>query len=154
MDKNLIVHEDVLGLYSLSGIGQTAEVITSCLKDVLIRCNLSFGDLHGQGYDGASAMAGNISGVAKRVKAFAPHAHFVHCLAHCLNLAMSDAGKSVPLLQAARDVTHKLVSFVHSSSCKRRDVFTCILQSDSDNITVMTNSFVHGSQSPHFSLTI
>ena len=50
--RSLCIHEDLLRLYSLSGHGQTAEVLTKCLKDVLTRCQLPFSDLHGQGYDG------------------------------------------------------------------------------------------------------
>jgi hypothetical protein len=54
VDKGLYVHEDFWGMYSLRGHGQSAEVVSNCLKDVLIRCQLPFEDLHGQGYDGAS----------------------------------------------------------------------------------------------------
>ena len=54
VDRSLCIHEDLLVLYSLSGHGQTAEVLTKWLKDVLILCQLPFSDLHGQGYDGAN----------------------------------------------------------------------------------------------------
>lgn len=121
VDKDLSVHEDLLGMYSLKGIGQTAETVTKCLKDVLIRCQLPFEDLHGQGYDGASTMSGAISGVAQRMKELSPNAHFIHCLAHCLNLAVSDSGKTVPLLQTALDYVHHLVTFIRLS-CKRTDI--------------------------------
>ena len=68
IDTNLLVHEDLLGMYSLRGIGQTAKALAKCLKDVVTRCQLPYADLHGQGYDGASAMSGSISGVAERLK--------------------------------------------------------------------------------------
>jgi Domain of unknown function (DUF4371) len=121
VDKDLSVHEDLLGMYSLKGVGQTAETVTKCLKDVLIRCQLPFEDLHGQGYDGASTMSGAISGVAQRMKESSPNAHFIHCMAHCLNLAISDSGKTVPLLQTALDLVHHLVTFIRLSA-KRTDV--------------------------------
>lgn len=123
VDQNLLVHEDLLGMYSLKGLGQTAEIVTKCLKDVLIRSQLPLDDLHGQGYDGASTMSGAVSGVAQRMKESSPNAHFIHCLAHCLNLAVSDSGKNIPLLQSALDLVHHLVSFIRLS-CKRTDVFT------------------------------
>jgi hypothetical protein len=133
VDKTMCVHEDLLGMYSLRGIGQTAEVLTKCLKDVLIRCQLPFADLHGQGYDGASAMAGSVSGVAQRLKESAPTAHFVHCLAHCLSLAVSDAAKRVPLLKHALDIVHQLVTFIRNSG-KRQDIFADVqLQSAQSN---------------------
>lgn len=121
VDKDLSVHEDLLGMYSLKGVGQTAEIVTKCLKDVLIRCQLPFEDLHGQGYDGASTMSGAISGVAQRMKESSPNAHFIHCMAHCLNLAISDSGKTVPMLQTALDLVHHLVTFIRLSA-KRTDV--------------------------------
>ena len=117
------MHEDFLGLYSLSGHGQTAEVLIDCLKDVLVRVQLPFADLHGQGYDGASTMAGAVSGVAQRMKDVCPNAHFTHCLAHCLNLAVSESAKTVPLMQSALDLVHQLVTFIRHS-CKRSDIFS------------------------------
>jgi hypothetical protein len=89
VDKDLYVHEDFLGMYSLRGHGQSAEVV----KDVLIRCQLPFEDLHGQGYDGLSTMSGSISRVAQRMKLLCPNAHFIHCMAHCLNLARIGCGQ-------------------------------------------------------------
>jgi hypothetical protein len=114
-------------MYSLRGIGQTADILTKCLKDVLIRCQLPLADLHGQGYDGASVMAGSVSGVAQRMKESAPNAHFTHCLAHCLSLAVSDAGKTVPLLKHALDAVHQLVTFIRNSG-KRQDLFADVQQ--------------------------
>ena len=46
--------------------------------------------LHGQGYDGAAAMKGQFQGCQTRVKALYPLAIYVHCSAHCLNLAISE----------------------------------------------------------------
>jgi len=70
VDNSLSVQANFLRLYSLSGLGESAEIITKCLKDVLICCQLQFSDLHGQGYDGGSVMSGAVSGVARSVKEF------------------------------------------------------------------------------------
>ena len=48
-----------------------------------------------QGYDGASVMRGSVSGVQKRIKEIAPHATYVHCYAHYLNLALVDSTRNV-----------------------------------------------------------
>ena len=155
VDRSILVHEDFLGMYSLSGHGQSAEVITKCLKDVLIRCQLSFADLHGQGYDGASTMSGAISGVAQRMKEFCPNAHFTHCLAHCLNLAMSDSAKTVSLMQIALDVVHQLVPFIRNS-CKRTDLFHDVQQESSEQFSAVADTFTSPSstiqRSPSISL--
>ena len=49
-----------------------------------------------QGYDGASIMSGHCSGVQQRIKQVAPQAVYVHCHAHCLNLALVNTAKRVP----------------------------------------------------------
>ncbi len=51
--------------------------------------------LMSQGYDGASVMSGCCSGVQARIKEVAPQAIYVHCNAHCLNLALVDCVKFV-----------------------------------------------------------
>jgi len=120
------------------------------LKDVLIRCQLAFADLHGQGYDGASSMAGVISGVAQRVKDFCPNAHFTHCLAHCLNLAVSDSAKTVSLMQIALDVVHQLVPFIRNS-CKRTDLFRDVQQESSEEFSTAMDTCT-SPRSPSISL--
>ena len=59
-------------------------------KDVLLRMNLSLNKARGQYYDGAAAMAGCRSGVAKMISDEEPRALFTHCYGHALNLACSD----------------------------------------------------------------
>lgn len=47
-----------------------------------------------QTYDGAAVMSGASSGLQARLKETFPHAHFVHCYAHQLNLIMMQACSS------------------------------------------------------------
>jgi len=46
--------------------------------------------LVGQCYDGASVMAGHLTGLQARVKNVAPNAIFTHCLAHMFNLVLKN----------------------------------------------------------------
>ena len=46
-----------------------------------------------QGYDGTSVMIGRCSGVKQRIREVAPHAVYIHCYAHNLNLALVDCVK-------------------------------------------------------------
>lgn len=66
---------------------RTAEglfnLITSLLQEFSIEKKLV-----GQCYDGASVMAGNLTGLQARIKEIAPNALFTHCLAHRLNLVL------------------------------------------------------------------
>lgn len=69
-------------------------------------------NLVGQGYDGASVMSGKHSGVSARIKNSARFAFYVHCNAHCLNLVLVDAVKSVPEAVHFFALLQKLYNFV------------------------------------------
>ena len=58
------VHEEFIGLYKVHSID--AETFTTTIKDTLTRQNLSLAKIRGKCFDGASAMSGTKSGVAKR----------------------------------------------------------------------------------------
>ena len=64
--------------------------ITDAIVNYLERLGLSLNDLHGQGYDGASTMSGEKSGVQKRIRDIQPKA-YTHCAGHSLNLAIVSA---------------------------------------------------------------
>ncbi|XP_014778109.1 zinc finger MYM-type protein 1 [Octopus bimaculoides] len=46
-------------------------------------------------YDGASVMPSELNGLQKKVKEKYPHAFFVHCMAHRLNLVLSQAAANI-----------------------------------------------------------
>ena len=52
---------------------------------------LSLNELRGQGYDGASTISGEKSGVQKRIRDIQPKALYTHCAGHSLNLAIVSA---------------------------------------------------------------
>jgi len=45
-------------------------------------CGVDCNYLYGQGYDGASNMAGHMQGVQAHVRAMYPKALYIHCAAH------------------------------------------------------------------------
>jgi len=55
-------------------------------------------NLIGQGYDGASAMSGLYNGVQKHIRDKIPHALYVHCAAHSLNLAIGKSYESYEIV--------------------------------------------------------
>ena len=73
-----------------------AESLTQYIVDTLKKHQLDPVCLVSQGYDGASVMSGRCSGVQERLKAFAPHAIYIHCYAHVLNLVLVDSVKAIP----------------------------------------------------------
>ena len=73
-----------------------------------------------KGYDGASVMSGHCAGVQRYICDVVPHAKYVHCYAHCLNLVLVDSTKRVgypkhlipflswKLVFLSRSVTHAI----------------------------------------------
>ena len=59
--------------------------LNQALKENLDSHNLE-SKLTAQAYDGAAVMRGSINGVQVQMKKFFPHAYYVHCHAHQLNL--------------------------------------------------------------------
>ena len=55
---------------------------------MLEELGLSLGDLRGQGYDGASTMSGEKSGVQKQLRDIQPKTLYTHCAGHSFNLAI------------------------------------------------------------------
>ena len=69
---------------------KTARAITELLQKQIEPYNLEE-KLIAQTYDGASTMSGRHNGVQAQMRNQYPHAHFVHCYAHQLNLIMQQA---------------------------------------------------------------
>jgi hypothetical protein len=69
----------------------------------------------GQSYDSASVMSRKHSGVSAQIKNSVRFAFYVHCNAHCLNLVLVDAVKSVPEAVNFVSLLQKLYNFVSGS---------------------------------------
>ena len=90
------VHESFTGFVEMDSL--SAESISTSILPHLSKIEEDFQKLVGQGYDGASTMAGHLSGVQKRIRHKYPRAIFVHCASHCLNLVINDQSK-VPIIR-------------------------------------------------------
>lgn len=89
VNSSYMLREDFVGfvpIYDLSGKNIAATIIKECGK-----LGLDVANIVGQGYDGASSMAGKFNGVQAEIKKLYPKALFVHCANHRLNLALSSA---------------------------------------------------------------
>ena len=115
--KELEVHEEFVGLYHTDSI--TAATLTSVIRDVLIRLNLSVDKLRGQCYDGASAMSSSKSGVAKKISDLEPRAVYTHCYGHALNLAAGDTLKQCKVMKDSLETTREITKLIKYSP--RRD---------------------------------
>ena len=73
-----------------------AESICSALVEYCREKNIQLGRLIGMGFDGAATFSGDKTGVQRRLKELSPHALFVHCRCHVLQLASVQAANGTP----------------------------------------------------------
>lgn len=105
-------------MYKIDDI--SANTIVATVKDALVRMNLALSRCRGQCYDGAAAMMGAKSGVAKQLSEEENRAVFLHCYGHALNLAVGDSVKNSKLLKDALEITFEVSKLVKYSP--KRDV--------------------------------
>ena len=118
VDEDLNPHEELVGLYVVPNI--CADTLVACIRDVLIRMNLTLKNCRGQCYDGASNMSGAKSGVATQIKAKEPRAIFTHCYGHSLQLAVGDMIKDIKILKDVLDTTFEISKLLKYSLKKKR----------------------------------
>ena len=68
-----------------------AADIEQAITGLLTQLSLLLEDIRGQGYDGASTMGGEKSGVQKRILDKQPKALYTHCSGHSFNLVIASA---------------------------------------------------------------
>ncbi|XP_025415571.1 zinc finger MYM-type protein 1-like [Sipha flava] len=114
---NGCIREDFLKfvpIYDASGKGMAYTIIREIGK-----LGLKIENLIGQGYDGASAMSGLYNGVQKYIRDEIPHALYVHCAAHSLNLA---TGKSctIPEIRNCIGSASTIINFFRKSPMRSK----------------------------------
>lgn len=74
------IQERFLTFFPASNLN--AESLSQYIKTILEQFSLDPQMIVSQGYDGASVMSGNCSGVQQQMREVAPYAFYVHCRAH------------------------------------------------------------------------
>ena len=87
------------------------SAIVSCLKEKSIQVS----KLVGMGFDGAATFSGKKSGVQSRLKTNSPHALFVHCHCHLLQLACVQAANNTNGIKHVYTTLTTLWKFYHYS---------------------------------------
>ena len=77
--------------------------------------NIQLGRLIGMGFDGAATFSGDKTGVQRRLKELSPHALFVHCCCHVLQLASVQAANATPGIKHVYTTLMTLWKFFHYS---------------------------------------
>ncbi|XP_062150389.1 uncharacterized protein LOC133859059 [Alnus glutinosa] len=93
VDKDGFVRERFFGLVHVSNTA--AVTLQNGIYFVLSQHKLAIENIRGQGYDGASNMRGGWNGLQALVSNDCPYAYYIHCFAHCFQLALVAASKEV-----------------------------------------------------------
>ena len=92
-----------------------ADSIYFALMECLKEKQLEVSRIIGMGFDGASTFSGKKTGVQTRIKKIAPHALFVHCHCHLLQLACVQAANSTNGIKHVYVALTALWKFFHYS---------------------------------------
>ena len=106
----------------LTGAGLSAQILK-----ILRNNGINTDNMVGQGYDGASAMAGEKNGVQRFVQDECPAASYSHCASHALNLCLVKAAQ-VREIQAARTTIHETAKFLSESNKRLAILQSCIAE--------------------------
>lgn len=81
-------------------------------------------------------MQGQRNGLATQIKREVPAALSLHCLAHCLNLCLQDAGRKLTTLRDALELVRKITKLIKFSP-KRAHLFgKNLAESESEGVTL------------------
>jgi hypothetical protein len=97
-----------------------AVVLFGTLKAALQKEGLNLKNILGFGSDGASVMVGKTKGLAAKMKEESPHCVSIHCMAHRLNLATSQASENVPYMQEFEKLLSDLYYYFGGSKSGNR----------------------------------
>ena len=76
---------------------------------------LDISKCYGQAYDGASNMSGHLNKVAARIQKEHPKVHYIHYVAHSLNICLQDCGQNCVTIREVLTVTTELASIIRAS---------------------------------------
>ena len=92
-----------------------AQTIENALVQFCDSKEINLRNVMGFGSDGAAVMIGRETGVSTRLKVHNPLMVNIHCVAHRLALAASQASNDIPYLKKFKNIVHNLYQFYHNS---------------------------------------
>lgn len=108
-ENSLQIHESFLGFEEVGD--QTSETFENSILLYLKEKGIDIQKCRGQGYDGASNMSGQYTGLQKRIKNIVPTAEYVHCAAHNLNLVLNDSVFNITEVSQFYDIVQQTYVF-------------------------------------------
>lgn len=103
---------------SSSCISVCATTIKKRVCEYVNGAKIDMAKMRGIGTDGAATMVGRHNGVVAQLRVTTPSAIGVHCAAHRLNLASSQAGDFVPYVKKFNKILRQLFDFFDNSAVR------------------------------------
>ena len=113
-------------------MGITGQAVAEKILHLLQKFNLDPTLLRGQGYDGASNMAGKTRGAAAIITAQYPLALYVHCASHQLNLAVVKSAE-VTSVRNMMGTSKKLHDFFYVHPKRQQQIESAIEESQPES---------------------
>ena len=124
VDENCVIREEFVSFVKLDRV--RAQDIANSIISAIEGLGLSLNELRGQGYDGASNMSGEKSGVQKRIRDIQPKALYTHCAGHLFNLEIVNSC-SIPPIRNCLDVIKNVTRWIKHSP-KREGLLKAVYQ--------------------------
>ena len=115
VDETCSKHEEFLGFVSLART--TGEAVATSILEALQTWPVDVKNCRGQGYDGASSMSLATRGTQAFIRQRSPKAVYMHCNAHCLNLAIVHSC-DIPMIRNMIGTLNEICFFFSSSHQK------------------------------------
>ena len=100
----------------------SGETLINVIKDVFIRHNLPLQNVVGYSFDTAANMSGSCKGVQARLMQYCPHAMYVPCCNHTLDLVLQEAARQIRSVNDAIQFVKDVANVIRESS-KRRGIY-------------------------------
>ena len=123
VDETCSIHEEFLEFVSLARM--TGEAVATSILKALQTWPLDVKNCRGQGYDGASSMSLTARGTQAFIRQRNPKAVYMHCNAHCLNLAIVHSC-DIPMIRNMIGTLNEICSFF-KFSLKRHELLAAVI---------------------------
>lgn len=110
------IKERAIGTYHMKDL--CAESLATAICDELSSQGIDMQLCVGQCYDGASVMRGRVRGVQARIREEVPHAVYIHCHAHRLNLVLVNTISDMPQMSEFFNIVQTLYNFIANSNTR------------------------------------
>ena len=91
------------------------ETISKAILDVFLHLGIAVDLCRGMTFDGASAFSSDSVGVQARIRQHSSSAIFTQCHMHCVNLALQDITKQIPIMRDFLQLVQDVIVFLRNS---------------------------------------